>query len=506
MRKFFIFFYFFFLNLISYSQDKSQIIDDFARKGKELWQIPGMSLVIVENDSTIFKSTYGVKNYSTREKVDTKTIFSMGSTTKAFIAMGLGILVDRDSIGWNDKVVDHLPDFKLSDPYITNDARVKDLLTHNLGIGNEDRLWTTDSTSVEELLSNFSKSERKYSLRGGYTYQNIMYVVAGRLIEKVSGKTWQEFIQYNILEPIGLECTLTWSRDIFEYGNHTYPHMIDYEEGIVNVPFTISDQIGAAGMMWSCVDDMEKYLSFLLNNSEVDGLRILSEKTFNYIFEPQIIIGSSFYPTSKLTKPNWRTYGLGWFQHDYRGLKIDMHTGSLQGLVAIIAMVRDKNIALQVFANMDGAELRHALVYKIFDLLLFDDNSRDWNSEVFELYNERSERYKKSYFESFENRDKSKKLSYELKDFVGKFSNDMYGDIAVTLRTREGKKSKKKYYLNLDVNNNIKNFDLEWWEGNTFLTDKDEKWLEKLFVDFKEEDGSIKSLKIYNVKFDKVSN
>ena len=505
MKKILIF-YLFIFNTVGYSQDKGKIIDDFATKGKELWQIPGMSVVVVENDSTIFKSTYGVKNYFTREVVDNKTIFSMASTTKAFIGMGLGILVDRDSISWNDKVVDYLPNFKLSDPYITNDARIKDLLTHNLGIGNEDRLWTTDSTSIDELLFNFSKSKRKYPIRGGYTYQNIMYVVAGRVIEKVSGQTWQDFIKYNILEPIGLECTLTWSRDIFEYGNHTYPHMIDYDEGIVNVPFTISDQIGAAGMMWSCVDDMEKYLSFLLNNSEVDGKRILSEKTFNYIFEPQIIIGSSFYPTSKLTKPNWRTYGLGWFQHDYRGLKIDMHTGSLQGLVAIIAMVRDKNIGLQVFANMDGAELRHALVYKIFDLLLFDDNSRDWNSEVFELYNERSERYKKSYYESFENRDKSKKLSYELEDFVGKYSNDMYGDIIVTLLKREGKKSRKKYYLNLDVNNNIKNFDLEWWEGNTFLTDKDEKWLEKLFVDFKEEDGSIKSLKIYNVQFDKVSN
>ena len=505
MKKILIF-YLLIFNTVIYSQDKGKIIDDFAIKGKELWQIPGMSVVVVENDSTIFKSTYGVKNYFTREEVDNKTVFSMASTTKAFIGMGLGILVDRDSIGWNDKVVDYLPDFKLSDSYITNDARVKDLLTHNLGIGNEDRLWTTDSTSIDELLFNFSKSKRKYPLRGGYTYQNIMYVVAGRLIEKVSGQTWQDFIRFNILDPIGLKCTLTWSRDIFEYGNHTYPHMIDYDEGIVNVPFTISDQIGAAGMMWSCVDDMEKYLSFLLNNSEVDGKRILSEKTFNYIFEPQIIIGSSFYPTSKLTKPNWRTYGLGWFQHDYRGLKIDMHTGSLQGLVAIIALVRDKNIGLQVFANMDGAELRHALVYKIFDLLLFDDNSRDWNSEVFELYNERSERYKKSYYESFENRDKSKKLSYELEDFVGKFSNDMYGDITVTLLKREGKKSRKKYYLNLDVNNNIKNFDLEWWEGNTFLTDKDEKWLEKLFVDFKEEDGSIKSLKIYNVQFDKVSN
>ena len=488
------------------SQNKLDVIDKFITEGKKLWSIPGMSVVIVQNDSTVYKNTYGVKNYFQNDPVDSKTIFSMASTTKAFIAMGLGILVDRDSINWDDKVISHFPSFKLSDDYITEDARVKDLLTHNLGIGNEDRLWTTDSTSVDEMLHNFSKSEKKYSLRGGYTYQNIMYVIAGKVIENVSGMSWQDFIEVNILDKIDFSCTLTWSKDIFNYKNYTYPHMIDYDEGIVNVPFTISDQIGAAGMMWSCADDMEKYLNFLLNKSEVNGEKVLSENTFNYIFEPQILIGNSFYPTSKLTKPKWKTYGLGWFQHDYRGYKIDMHTGSLQGLVAIIALVRDKNIGVQVFANLDGAELRHAIIYKVFDLLLFDDDSRDWNSEIFELYNERSERYKKSYYESFENRDKSKKLSYELEDFVGKYSNDMYGDIIITLLKREGKKSRKKYYLNLDVNNNIKNFDLEWWEGNTFLTDKDEKWLEKLFVDFKEEDGSIKSLKIYNVQFDKVSN
>ena len=487
------------------SQNKLDVIDKFITEGKELWSIPGMSVVIVQNDSTVYKNTYGVKNYFQNDPVDSKTIFSMASTTKAFIAMGLGILVDRDSINWDDKVISHFPSFKLSDDYITEDARVKDLLTHNLGIGNEDRLWTTDSTSVDEMLYNFSKSEKKYSLRGGYTYQNIMYVIAGKVIENISGMSWQDFIEVNILDIIDFSCTLTWSKDIFNYKNYTYPHMIDYDEGIVNVPFTISDQIGAAGMMWSCADDMEKYLNFLLNKSEVNGEKVLSENTFNYIFEPQILIGNSFYPTSKLTKPKWKTYGLGWFQHDYRGYKIDMHTGSLQGLVAIIALVRDKNIGVQVFANLDGAELRHAIIYKVFDLLLFDDDSRDWNSEIFELYNERSERYKKSYYESFENRDKSKKLSYELEDFVGKYSNDMYGDIIITLLKREGKKSRKKYYLNLDVNNNIKNFDLEWWEGNTFLTDKDEKWLEKLFVDFKEEDGSIKSLKIYNVQFDKVS-
>ena len=365
------------------SQNKLNIIDKFITEGKELWSIPGMSVVIVQNDSTVYKNTYGVKNYFQNDPVDSKTIFSMASTTKAFIAMGLGILVDRDSINWDDKVISHFPSFKLSDDYITEDARVKDLLTHNLGIGNEDRLWTTDSTSVDEMLYNFSKSEKKYSLRGGYTYQNIMYVIAGKVIENVSGMSWQDFIEVNILDKIDFSCTLTWSKDIFNYKNYTYPHMIDYDEGIVNVPFTISDQIGAAGMMWSCADDMEKYLNFLLNKSEVNGEKVLSENTFNYIFEPQILIGNYFYPTSKLTKPKWKTYGLGWFQHDYRGYKIDMHTGSLQGLVAIIALVRDKNIGVQVFANLDGAELRHAIIYKVFDLLLFDDDSRDWNSEIF---------------------------------------------------------------------------------------------------------------------------
>ena len=460
-----------------------------------------MSVVIVQNDSTVYKNTYGVKNFFKNDPVDSKTIFSMASTTKAFIAMGLGILVGRDAINWDDKVISHFPSFKLSDDYITEDARVKDLLTHNLGIGNEDRLWTTDSTSVDEMLYNFSKSEKKYSLRGGYTYQNIMYVIAGKVIENVSGMSWQDFIEVNILDKIDFSCTLTWSKDIFNYKNHTYPHMIDYDEGIVNVPFTISDQIGAAGMMWSCADDMEKYLNFLLNKSEVNGEKVLSENTFNYIFEPQILIGNSFYPTSKLTKPKWKTYGLGWFQHDYRGYKIDMHTGSLQGLVAIIALVRDKNIGVQVFANLDGAELRHAIIYKVFDLLLFDDNSRDWNGEVYSLYKERSEKYKKSYQDIFTYRDIESKMSLNLEDYVGVYSSKMYGEVTISLN--KPKLNKEKPYLNANINNDIKNFDLQWWENDTFITDKDEKWREKLLIDFIIEDKISKQLIIYDVTFNK---
>lgn len=495
MTKNFIFIFIFFYSNI-FSQSRKDILDDFVLSGKELWNIPGLSVVVVTGDSTVYKKSFGKKNYFGEEAVDTKTIFSMASTTKALISMCLGILVDRDSISWEDKVVDILPSFKLSDPYITKDARVKDLLTHNLGIGNEDRLWTTDSTSVEEMLFKFSKSPKKYPLRGGYTYQNIMYVIAGQVISKVSGLTWQSFMKNNILDKAGLSCTLTWSKDIFEYNNYTFPHQIDYEEGIVNVPFTISDQIGAAGMMWSCADDMEKYLKFLLNETQLLDERVLKKKTFNYLFKPHIIVGDSFYPTAKLTNPNWKTYGLGWYQHDYRGEKIDFHTGSLQGLVAIIGLIRDKKIGVHVFANLDHAELRHAIMYKVMDLFVFDDDSRDWNKEIFDLYDEVDKKYKKSYFDKFNERDENSKMSLHLIDYTGTYESDMYGKIVVSVKDKK---------MNLEVNNGIKIFELEWWENDVFITDKDEKWREKLFVLFNIRDNSVRDLTIYNAKFKKVN-
>lgn len=491
-----VFFLFLLFSINLFSQSKINILDDFILEGKEMWKIPGISVVVVKNDSTLYKKTFGKKNFFDDELVDSETIFSMASTTKAFISMSLGILVDRDSISWDDRVVDILPSFKLSDPYITKDARIKDLLTHNLGIGNEDRLWTTDSTSVEEMLLKFSKSPRKYPLRGGYTYQNIMYVVAGQVISKVSGISWQSFVKTNILDKVGLSCTLTWSKDIFEYGNYTFPHQIDYEEGIVHVPFTISDQIGAAGMMWSCSDDMEKYLKFLLNETQLLDERILDKKTFNYLFKPQIIVGDSFYPTAKLTNPNWKTYGLGWYQHDYRGEKIDFHTGSLQGLVAIIGLIRDKNIGVQVFANLDHAELRHAIMYKVMDLFVFSDDSRDWNREVYNLYNEMDKKYKKSYLDKFILRDENSKMTLKLIDYSGTYENDMYGRIIVSVKDEK---------MTLDVNNGVKFFDLEWWEKDVFITDKDEKWREKLFVKFNLNNNSVRDLTIYNAKFKKVN-
>ena len=134
-------------------------------QGIKDWQIPGLTAVVVKDQKVIFKEIYGVKNLINKEPVDEFTLFNMGSTTKAVICMALGVLVDQGKLDWNDKVRKHLPSFQLSDPYITEEARIKDLLTHNLGIAEADLLWTMDSVSTKNTISRLKHSQKVYPLR-----------------------------------------------------------------------------------------------------------------------------------------------------------------------------------------------------------------------------------------------------------------------------------------------------------------------------------------------------
>ena len=252
----------------SFAQDasKSNKLNAMIEEGMKEWQIPGLSAVVVKNGKVVFKKTYGIKDIETKETVNDNTLFSMASTTKALIAISLGILVDQNKISWEDKVIDHLPSFKLSDPYITANARVIDLLTHNLGIGNADLLWVINNLSTAETIDKFKYAEKIYPLRGGFTYQNIMYVVAGEVIEAVSGQHWSIFMENNILKPLEMTDTQTKSKDIREAGNFTTPHYNDLDDGVVKIDYTFSDQIGAAGMVWSTTNDISNYLTFLVKN------------------------------------------------------------------------------------------------------------------------------------------------------------------------------------------------------------------------------------------------
>ena len=480
-----------------FAQQKSsnKKLDAMIVQGMKDWKVPGLATIVVKDGEVLFQKTYGVKNLETKEPVDENTLFNMGSTTKAIVAIAMGMLVDEGKLDWDDKVTDYVPYFKLSDSYSTADARVKDLLTHNLGIGNADALWTLDSLSTKETIQRFQFAEKTYPLRGGFTYQNIMYTVAGEVIAAASGKPWNEFVQERLFNPLGMNRTQAIPKNIFNVGNYVTPYLNDPEDGMVKVDYGFSDQIGPAGMICSTAHDISNYLTFLTNGGIYKSDTLVQPKTFKKLFEPHSFLGTTgTYPTNVLTKPNWNTYGLGWFQQDYKANKLDFHTGSLFGLVAIAGIMHDKDTAVYVFANLDHAELRHAILYKAIDLYAFDDDSRDWHTEVFNLYQgfkkEGIEKAKKVEAE----RVKNTKPSLPLTAYEGTYTNKMLGTAQVTLEDGS---------LQINFNEFI-TYSAEHWHYNTFITNKDPRFYEKLKVNFDlNEAGKISQLNIMGEKFTK---
>jgi CubicO group peptidase (beta-lactamase class C family) len=454
-------------SLNAQQESNVQKLDAMIVEGMKDWKVPGLATVVVKDGRVVFQKTYGVKNVQTNEPVNENTLFAMASTTKAIVALSLGMLVDEGKLKWGDKVVEHLPDFRLSDPYITENARVKDLLTHNLGIGNADMLWFIDSTSTRQTLKNFQNAKKAYPLRGGFIYQNIMYVAAGEVIGAASGMHWTDFVKERVLIPLEMNRTQVKARDILKAGNYVTPYNYDPEEGIVKVPHSFADQIGAAGMIWSSPKDISKYLTFLVNDGVYKNDTLVKPKTFHQLFKPHVLQpDGGMYPTTALTKPNWNTYGLGWFQQDYRGTKLDFHTGSLGGLVAIAGVVHDKNMAVYVFANLDHAELRHAIMLKAIDLFAFNDDGRDWHTEVFELYSGINKKELEKEKKKVDNRVKNTKPTLPISAYTGKYYNKMLGAAVVT---QMGDALKVNF-------NSYASYQASHWHYDTFVTNKDPSW------------------------------
>ncbi len=290
-----------------------------------------------------------------------------------------------------------------------------------------------DSTSTIQTLDRLRYAEKAYPLRGGFIYQNIMYVVAGQLIQSVSGQHWTSFVEDNIFMPLEITHTQAKSTNVVRAGNDAAPHYIDEESDLVRLPQYFSNQIGAVGLVWSTTKDIGNYLKFLVHDGMYKGETLFQPETFNYLFKPHSILPKAMYPTEVLTNHHWNTCGLGWFQQDYRGNKLDFHTGSLFGLFAIAGLLRDHDIAVYVFANLDHAELRHAIMYKAIDLFGFNNDSRDWHKEVFDLYlgfNNEADASKK---EKSKNRVLGTSPSLDIEQYSGKYNNEMLGKAIVSV-------------------------------------------------------------------------
>ena len=442
-----------------------QEFDTYVEQPRNAWQVPGLSIAVVKDGKVIFKKGYGLRQLGQPDKVDTQTLFACASTTKAMTATCMGMLVDEGKISWDDAVIKYLPDFKLYDPYVTRELKIRDLFTHNSGVGNADFLWDIMNISSDEILKKMAEVKPSYSMRSSFIYQNIFYLAAGKVIEKVSGQPWEKFIASRIFEPLGMTRTVPMRKDVKD-PNQTSAHFMVHN-AITVIELSTADAVAPAGSVWSCADDMSKWMICMLDSGKYEGgKRLLSAKTWIEMFKPQVMVTSSqFYPTAQLTKPSWTTYGLGWFQQDYRGHKINFHTGSLFGAIAINGQLPGEKLGVYVFGNYDHAEVRHALMFKAFDQFGLGGN-RDWNAEFLKLYENiraQGEKEVKS-FEAKRVANTSPTLSLE--QYAGKYTDPLYGELEV-------KAENKKLLISL---NNYQKATLEHWHYDTFRGEYDKAW------------------------------
>ena len=481
-------------SLPSYSQSYSQQIqelDAYVEQARKQWQVPGLAITVVKDGTTLLEKGYGVKEFGKPEKVSPQTIFAMASTTKAITALAMAMLVDEGKVNWDDPVIDHLPEFRLKDPYVTREVRIKDLLTHNAGLGNADVLWYGLKLDSEEILRRMRFMEPSYSFRGGYRYQNLMYLVAGQLIERVSGKSWEAFVQSRIFTPLNMIQSFPTQALSLAYSNRSTPHMPVKKE-IMPILDTDADMIGPAGSGWTCVEDASKWMRFLLDSAKVDGKRLVSAENFTQLFRPQIVIPyESFYPSKHLTHPTWTTYALGWFQHDYKGRAVSFHTGSLAGTVAICGLIPKENLGVYIQGNLDHAEVRHALMYKVFDLFGQREVGPghgldlDWSSAFWELYKSDSDgEWEPKAVEGTVN-----PPDQALENYVGTYTHELWGEIHISY---ENEKLKAKYGGFV--------FDLNHWNNNTFWGQtRPWDWVE--YIRFEEDNWERKVLGFIGKRF-----
>ncbi|MBP6557086.1 MAG: beta-lactamase family protein, partial [Flavobacterium sp.] len=192
-------------------------VDVLVENTLKTFNVPGIAVGIVKDGKLVFAKGYGVSNIKTQQKVDANTLFGIASNSKAFTASALAILVDEGKINWDDKVKKYLPEFKMYDDYVTNEFTIRDLLTHKsgLGLGAGDLMIWPDGHDFtpKDIVKNIQYLKPVSGFRTKYDYDNLLYVIAGEVVEKVSGKTWCDFVDERLMKPIGMnKSAASWSR------------------------------------------------------------------------------------------------------------------------------------------------------------------------------------------------------------------------------------------------------------------------------------------------------
>jgi CubicO group peptidase (beta-lactamase class C family) len=468
-------------------------LDESVARVMKAFEVPGISLAIVKDGQVVAAKGYGIRKLGETTPVDAQTLFGIASNTKVFTATALGLLVEEGKIGWDEPVINYLPWFAMYDPYVTRELTVRDLLVHRsgLGLGAGDLLfWPPSTYTRKEIVRRLRYIKPATSFRSAYAYDNLLYSVAGEVIEAVSGKVWEDFVTERILTKVGM----TWSNVLHsaaaQAGNVATTHA--KVDGVLKIvkPST-NDNTNPAGGINSCAEDMAKWMLVLLSNGRLaDGTRLFSERTYRELTTLVTPIPSPP-PSPELLalKSNFNGYALGLRVKDYRGLKVITHTGGLAGYVSQVWLVPERSLGITVLTNQESSEAFSALTMTIADFYLQAPKT-DWLDAYLKVKARGEARTAEVLKKAAAARDANSKPSLALEKYAGMYNDAWYGDIEVAA---EGGKLVMRFTKSPSLVG-----DLEHWQYDTFLV----RWRERelradAYVTFNlNPDGSIAEAKM----------
>lgn len=354
-------------------------IDAVATRAMVAFDVPGIAIAIVKDGKTIFAKGYGTRRAGDTAPVTPDTIFQIGSNTKAFTAAALAILVDEGKLAWDDKVIDHLPEFRMYDPYVTREFTIRDLLTHRsgLGLGAGDLMFVpATDMSRAEIIRGLRHLRPVSSFRSHYDYDNLLYIVAGEVVASVSGQSWERFVETRILKPLGMTRCSANLAGASGGDDVASPHVV-IDGKARPVPATNMDVVGPAGTINCSVTDMAKWLTVQLGQGAMGaGPPLFSPErsaemwTMNTVTPASPALGS-------LLRSHFSGYALGWEVSDNFGFKRVAHTGGVIGTVTSVAMIPELKLGVLVFTNQESGAAMQAVNNQILDAFV-GAPKRDW--------------------------------------------------------------------------------------------------------------------------------
>jgi CubicO group peptidase (beta-lactamase class C family) len=406
----------------------SDSLDSYITRGMQQWQIPGLAIAVVKDGKVVLTKGYGVRELGKEDKVDENTLFIIASNSKLFTGTSMAKLDFEKKLSLNDKVTQYIPWFRLYDSNATKMVNIKDLLCHRLGTKTfqGDFTFWDSNLPKDSIVWKMRYLKPPGEFRQDYGYCNSAFLVAGQILEKVTGQTWENYVQENILTPLGMTNTYMNTAGLANRQNVAAPHNNLYTS-ITKIPFDNVDNLGPATSMVSNVKDLTKWLMFQLDSGRFEGKQIIPWQVLQKTRDANILTGSrksAAFPT------HFRAYGLGLFMTDYAGRQVYWHTGGAFGHVTNVCFVPEEKLGITILTNNDNQSFFEALRYQILDAFMnlpYTDRSKfQWG------FFAQGKKTLEDELDSLKKRvDKKNQSEIKLENFTGDYFNTLYGKITI---------------------------------------------------------------------------